>query len=709
MQREQTTSNRQRRRGAWLSPVAQGAVLIAVAAATLWPSPVDAHQLFAAWTGSDLVYSHWPFALLLQRTFALDRRLPFWNPYFGGGLPVGADPLAALFYPPTMLVHLLPMRTYFLVLVMAHLVFAGLGMLLLARRTLRLPVWPALVAAVSYMATPRLLSHLGAGHVTIVQTVAWYPWLALACRATLFDPRRRGALLGICLGLLLLAGHPQMAYYGILMIGGLATWELVQRQRAQGWRSLGAPLAGLLAAGMSGLLLASLHLLPLLELTGRSTRQLSLSSGDAIAPWTFLSSLLVLPPPAGSPWEDFLSPGLAVLALALLAAVVRWHRVWPLVLGVGLVAGLAMGNASPLYLVVSRVLPDLDLFRGLARIWFLGLLLISLLAGVGADALLQAPRCLSLPRMRALAGALTLTLVVSSLVAIDIGYTRTAEIQAVVAPSTLARTVQQLAGSGRIYDEQENITQTDAVALQIRLADGWDPLLIESYASYMQHAGRYTHSGYTLHIPYDSPLVQPDAALLGLMDVSVVVSRRPLTDPLLTQVAEVDGTLIYKNTADAGPAYLLQPDRAGNLPTLDGLVRPEGRVRTLRLNPEQEVFSVASSAQAYLVIAAPQFPGWNASLDGRPVPTRLFAGVMPAIQVGPGIHILSYTYTPVRLRPGAVLSALGLLAVLAWLIIGPYARRRPAETPLNDAPGAPAVRQSAERPGPGPATPEAQN
>jgi len=121
--------------------------------------------------------NHLPTALLIQRTFAQGHGLPLWNPYFGGGQPLAADPLAALFYPPTHLVHFLSLRNYYLVLIMGHLVFAGLGMLLLARRALKLPHLPALVAAVSFMATPRLLSHLGAGHITILQTIAWFPWL----------------------------------------------------------------------------------------------------------------------------------------------------------------------------------------------------------------------------------------------------------------------------------------------------------------------------------------------------------------------------------------------------------------------------------------------------------------------------------------------------------------------------------------------------
>src|SRR5581483_184488 len=454
----------------WLSWTARLLVLVVVAAASLWPSPVDPNQLFAAWMGSDLIFSHWPFALLIQRTFAQSHTLPFWNPYFGGGLPVAADPLAALFYPPTQLVHLFSLRTYFLNLIMGHLVFAGLGTLLLAHRALKLPTFPALVAAVSYMVTPRLLSHLGAGHITIVQTVAWYPWLALACWATLRDQRRWGALLGVCIALTVLAGHPQMAYYGIVMLAGLTVWVLVKRWRAQGWRALRGPLIGLFAAGALGLLLAAIHLLPLLEFTNHSTRQLSLSSGDSIPLFTFLSSLVLLPPQAGSPWEGFISPGLLVLALALLASVARWRRVWPLVLGIGLVAGLAMGNASPLYLVVSRVLPDLDLFRGLARIWFIALLLIALLAGIGTDVLLHVLQRFSFRGITSLAGSLALVLVAISLVVTDTGYTRTGAISPVVTPSALARTALKLAGSGRIYSEQENITQTNAVELQARLA-----------------------------------------------------------------------------------------------------------------------------------------------------------------------------------------------------------------------------------------------
>ncbi len=655
----------------WLPAVGQVVVLIVVAIALLLPAPFSPNQVPAGKVSSDLMISSWPTALLIQRTFAQAHRLPLWNPYYGGGQPLAADPLAALFYPPTYLVLFLPLRDYYLWLMIGHLVFAGLGMLLLARRAVGLPHFPALVAAVSYMATPGLISHLGAGHITIFQTVAWFPWLALACWATVREPRRWGVLLGICIAMTLLAGHPQMAYYGLLMTAGLAVWLLVKRGRQEGWQVLLKPIAGLVMAAVLGALLAAIQLLPLLEFTAVSTRQLSVSSNDTFPLPNFLHALIDQQPVGGIPWEGMLTPGLAVLALALLAVATRWRKVWPLVLGVVLIAGLAMGNASWFYLIVAHILPDLDLFRGLARIWFVALVPIALLAGIGTEWLLSAVRHISL-HAAGVAGALAVLIVALSLIVTDSGYARSYDVRVATTPSALASMAAQQAGAGRIYDVQENIPQVSAVQLQVRLADGWDPLLIQSYVSYMQHAGNYVSLGYQLHIPYDAPRVQPNALLLGLMNVSVVVSQRPLTDPRLVQVGEADGTLIYKNTADAGPGYLVKPGTDGEPPSLAQLQRLNDDVSTVTLAPEQETFTFSTDTDAYFVIATPAFPGWDADLDGHPTPIQQIAGVLPAIKVSPGMHTLSYTYTPLSVPLGALLSVIGLLAALTWLIAGRF-------------------------------------
>ena len=662
-----------------LPVVGQLATLVAVAVALLWPAPFTQNQLFAAWPASDLILSHWPTALLIQRTFAQSHTLPLWNPYFGGGQPLGADPLAALFYPPTHLVHFFSLRDYYLVLILGHLVFAGLGMLLLARRAVGLPRLPALVAAISYMATPALLAHLGAGHVTIVQTVAWYPWLALACWATVREPRRWGALLGICIALILLAGHPQMAYYGLLMTVILAAWLLVKRLQLEGWRALLASIAGLAAAGVIGVLLAAIHLLPLAEFTALSTRQVPVSSTDAYPLLSFLHALVFVQSPQAHVWESVVSPGPVVLALALVGIVTRWRVAWPMALGIVPVAFLAMGMALPFYLGVAHFLPDLNRFRDLTRVWFIALVPISLLAGLGADSLLRAARRVlerSVSRVAShatvAASFLTALIVAVSLVVSDIGHARIGDVSAITTPSALARAAAQLAGSGRIYGAQKNIPQLYAVELQVRFADGLDPLLIESYVLYMLRAVDLPTGGYVLHLPKDTPSARLDARQLGLMNVSIVVSSRSLSDPHFVRVGEANGTLIYTNTADAGPGYLVEPGPDGNPPSLAQLQRVNASVRTVTLDAEQETFTFSTRSVAYFVIATPLFPGWTADLDGHAVTIQQIAGALPAIKVGPGTHTLSYTYSPSSIRNGAMFSALGLLAALIWLIVGRF-------------------------------------
>ncbi len=669
-----------------LPAAGQLAILVVVAIAVLWPAPFTSDMLPAAGRGStsDLVFSHWPTALLIQRTFAEGHGFPLWNPYFGGGLPLAADPLAAFFYPPTQLVHFFSLRDYFLILIMGHLIFMGVGMLLLASRAFGMSRLAALAAAVSFMATPRLIAHLGAGHITLFQTVAWFPWLALGCWATVRNLRRWSALFAISLALMLLAGHPQIAYYGLLMVGGEAAWLLVKRWWQDGPQAFLKSVAGLAVAGGIGVLLAAIYLLPVMELTAQSTRQVSVSSMDAYRLGDFLHALIGQFPPPGVTWESMVTPGLLVLGLALLGVAANWRKGLPLLFAIILVAGLAMGNASTFYLIVTRILPGFDLFREPARIWFIALMLFALLAGLGTDTMLRGVRYVY-SGGTPIAGSLAVLAIALSLVSLDLafGYAKVGDVVTVTAPTPLALRAAQLANSGRVYAAQANIRQTNAVQLQVRLADGWDPLLIQSYVSYMALAGRYKATGYQLHIPaYVSPYIQPDARLLGWMNVSVVVSRWPLRDTRLVQVGVVDGTYIYKNTVDAGPGYLVEAGPGGNVPSLDQMQRLDIAVTVINQAPELSTFAFSTSTEGYFVIATPVFPGWITELDGHTVPVEQIAGVLPAIKVGPGKHVLSYRYAPSSVRNGAILSLIGLLAALACFIIGWF--WKPGKPVLNN-------------------------
>lgn len=663
--------------GGWFSWLLQIAILLVVAIALLWPAPIQPNALPAMFTTSDLLLSHWPSELLIKRTIAQSHHLPIWNPYYGGR-PLAGDPVAALFYPPTLLVTVLPLRDYFLALLLGHLVWGGLGMLVLARRALHLPPLAGLAAAIAFMGAPRLIGHLGAGHLTMIQAAAWLPWVALTTWLTVQCPWRWGPWLAVSFALMLLAGHPQIAYYGALMAVGVALWALATRWRAAGRRALLAALVGLGAAAGTAGLLAAVHLLPLLEFTAHSTRQHAISSNDSLALGTFLRAILGYQIPSPVPWEVLFEPGAAVLALAVLGLALRPRAALPLVLGVVLVAGLALGLSSPVYRLAAVALPDLDRFRGLARIWFVALLPIALLAGLGLTAVMHRLRRVWRDGAT-LVGVLGVLLITLNLTTIAQGLTQVGDSAALTHTSVLARVAAKYVGDGRIYGVQRNISQLSAVQLKLELADGQDPLLIEPYASFMQRAGGYTLAGYHLSIPpfeiYDpgyptSRDAQPDATLLGLFDVRVVLSRTPLTDPHLVAVDKVNGVYLYRNEAAAGPAYMVAPGPGGVPPAPDRLQRLAATVTETSHDPERQAFAVTTSAAGFLVIAAPAYPGWVARLDGRTVPLQTLDGVLPAVAVGPGTHQVSYTYAPFSLRLGTALSVLGIVICLAWFLVG---------------------------------------
>jgi hypothetical protein len=62
-----------------------------------------------------------------------------------------------------------------------HLAWSGYGMFQLLRAD-GLPVGSAFFGGFAFAGTPKLIAHLGAGHVSLVFAVAWTPWLLLAIR-----------------------------------------------------------------------------------------------------------------------------------------------------------------------------------------------------------------------------------------------------------------------------------------------------------------------------------------------------------------------------------------------------------------------------------------------------------------------------------------------------------------------------------------------
>lgn len=212
--------------------------------------------------------------------------LPLWNPHVLGGVAIHANPQVGIFYPPTYLllpfqvdgrVNYIALEAYQLL----HQVFAGLGMYLFMR-SFGVSNLGAFFAAIVFTFTGFFTTP---GHHAIVLTASWIPWtLYTAKKAMVATSTVSIGVVALTLAGMVLAGHPQVAYYGIVLAGAfaLATGGI---KRA----SVRFAPAAVLAVGIS-----AVQLLPTYQLAADSSRAelgYEYSTSFAFSPCEFPASV----------------------------------------------------------------------------------------------------------------------------------------------------------------------------------------------------------------------------------------------------------------------------------------------------------------------------------------------------------------------------------------------------------------------------------
>ena len=106
--------------------------------------------------------------------------IPFWNPYNFSGTPFLAHPSTAFFYPPTAIFFLFPLNLSFSIYYFVHFIIAGFGTYTLLRTyTNKLSSFGG---AAAFVLSGYFASRIYAGHVDILSTSAWIPWVFWAIR-----------------------------------------------------------------------------------------------------------------------------------------------------------------------------------------------------------------------------------------------------------------------------------------------------------------------------------------------------------------------------------------------------------------------------------------------------------------------------------------------------------------------------------------------
>jgi hypothetical protein len=359
-----------------------------------------------------ILLQFWPWRRLVQDSL-LAGQWPLWNALLGNGTPLLANHQSAVFYPLNWLQLWAPVEQGLTFSVVLHLVIAGGGMYLFGLY-LGLKPFSATVAALSYMFSGYIVGRTQ--FVVMVNAAAWFPYLLLLGDRL---ARRRTVTsaigLGVALALQLLAGHAQLWFYALLLLGAYVLY----RSRQESGTLKGMARAGLLLGGavVVAVLLSAVQILPTAEFVTQSPRSSGAERYEALTysfwPWRFIT--LVAPDFFGSPaqgnywgyatyWEDHAYVGMlpTVLALAGLGYFLAGQLTTapptvasdkPLAVRVVPFFGwcipvsllLALGWNTPVYLWLFDYVPGFGFFRAPARLLIWYTLSMAVLAGVGAQ------------------------------------------------------------------------------------------------------------------------------------------------------------------------------------------------------------------------------------------------------------------------------------------------------------------------------------
>jgi O-antigen/teichoic acid export membrane protein len=243
---------------------------------------------------SDLVLENAVWKLHISRALA-DGQFPLWNPQIFTGLPFLAAGQASTFYPLSVLFYILPLDMAYGWFTALQVALAGMGLYTWAR-TLKLRPLAALGGGVIYMFSGFLIASVV--FTMFIAAVAWLPFVLAVIEWIIRKQEEKGlqgynplpyiATGTAAIGVMILAGHPELIYYTLLVAGA---YTLVRLGVARRWiaaradRGLGRYInrrllglaAWLLVMALLGIALGGVQLLPLLELLPLNFREGSAS------------------------------------------------------------------------------------------------------------------------------------------------------------------------------------------------------------------------------------------------------------------------------------------------------------------------------------------------------------------------------------------------------------------------------------------------
>jgi len=633
-----------------------------------------------------------PYINLVTRTLAEQGHLPLWNPYNFSGYAFAGDIETGMFYPVNWLFTLVSgalnfgeLPFYFIF----HFTFGAFFAYLLCLR-LSKNVFASLLGAVTFAYNGYAL-----GHISHLGQVTMYMWIPAVVLAFVYAMSKRQIfatlLAGATLGIALLVGHPNTSLYLIYLLGGLVL-ALTLADKTKWKRTL---LCGISAIAF-GLMVAAIMILPVMDLTLRSNRlalsyqqqseKFSLSPSDTLG-FIYPNNNHVLDPDPlpvfnGSVdiTQNYLYFGLLPLFALIFAFLTKGWPKWFFGTFAILALLLGFGSFTPLNRIFFDFIPGFNKVRMAVQVMAVFFFAVSVMAALGVGKLLQ-----YLKDKKQTVISILIGLVILSVTVVDIiGNAYNKDFYS--APKNPAQVYDSVHDLGFVAKFKEDSSpfrihdETNAISPNKWMYYGIENIWGNGGVKLAAYNGLFMKTGRTSSQPVTDKL-------LDFLNVKFLITTRDLDKK---HFKKIEGD-IYENINVLPRAYLvkdfkIEPDvnkqldvikndgidygslvLLGGPPVYLGKDSPSvtgDKVTITNRNDFNLSLEVSNMLDSILVISEVYDRGWQLTVDGNKETFLLANAVFRAVPLKAGHHVVEFSYNPMPVFAGGIISVLALAMLL---------------------------------------------
>jgi hypothetical protein len=220
----------------------------------------------------------------------------------------------------------------------------------------------------------------------------------------------------------------------------------------------------------------------------------------------------------------------------------------------------------------------------------------------------------------------------------------------------------------RVYSPSYSVPQQLGSLKNIELADGIDPLQLSAYVKFMTGASGVPSVGYSVTLPpfstgnpnIDNQAYLPDAEKLGLLNVGYVASEYDMVSENFALVGRFGETRVYENS-QVKPRAWVQPV---DMEVGEGIISAPGP----NISPNK--ITLTADGPGMLVLSEIDYPGWVVRVDNVKAKMLQAGGILRAVELLTGKHVVTFSYEPVCMFTGLALAGVAWLGMLILALRG---------------------------------------